>query len=202
MWMNSRFTTAFFHPPKSKPFTMLEAGADATRITPRKAANMFAATFQNTTIGIPTQKLLLFATDADGDDLTVSSVTTTSTNGGTVGLSGGQITYSPAPGFIGLDRFTYTVNDGHGGFGSADVNVQVRSGDGQSGNMLPLVTTAGGFQVSFAGIPGRTYTLQRGPAITGPWSTIASVTVDSEGIGTFADTNSPPSSAFYRTVYP
>jgi hypothetical protein len=68
--------------------------------------------------------------------------------------------------------------------------------------MFPLTSIPGGYQVTFAGIPGRTYSLQRAPAVNGPWTTIASVTVGPNGIGTFADTNSPPVSAFYRTTYP
>lgn len=46
---------------------------------------------------------------------------------GTVSVVGGQIRYTPPTNFIGTDRFTYTVNDGLGGTGSATVQVRVGS---------------------------------------------------------------------------
>ena len=61
------------------------------------------------------EKLLLFASDPDGDPLTVSAVSPTSTNGGSVILDAGLVTYIPATNFIGADRFSYTVSDGRGG---------------------------------------------------------------------------------------
>ena len=79
---------------------------------------------------------------------------------------------------------------------------QVRSTNDISGNMFAPTTIAGGFHVSFAGIPGRTYTLQRAPSVSGPWTTLTTITVGPSGIASYDDTNAPPVSAFYRTVYP
>ena len=115
---------------------------------------------------------------------------------------GGAVSYTPVAGFIGADRFTYAVGDGRGGTASAFVLVQVLSEGTISGNMLPLTTTANGYLVSFAGIPGRTYTLQRAPTVTGPWTTLTTVTAGPSGIGSYEDTSPPPASAYYRTVYP
>jgi VCBS repeat-containing protein len=61
--------------------------------------------------------------DVDGDALTVTAVTQ-GTNG-TVDLTGGVVTYTPNSMFTGLDTFTYTVSDGHGGTDSATVTVRV-----------------------------------------------------------------------------
>jgi len=166
-----------------------------------RALNTSAGTKQNQPITFPIDKLLLFASDSDGDPLSLS-VSATSTNGGSVLLSGGSITYMPVNGFIGADRFTYTVSDGRGGSASAFVLVQVRPSNQPSGNMLSPVAIPGGWLVNFAGIPGRTYTLQRAGTPTGPWITLGPVTVGPSGIATFADTNAPPAQAFYRTVYP
>jgi hypothetical protein len=58
-----------------------------------------------------------------GDTLTVDSVTQ-----GTHGLvttNGHEVTYTPAPGFNGIDSFTYTISDGKGGTDTANVNVTV-----------------------------------------------------------------------------
>jgi hypothetical protein len=101
---------------------------------------------------------------------------------------------------IGPDRFTFTIDDNHGGTSSAFVFVQVRSRNEISGNMFPPTAQGSGFKVSFAGIPGRTYTVQRAPTPTGPWTPLANVVVNPSGIGTYTDPNPPAGSAFYRTT--
>jgi hypothetical protein len=169
--------------------------------TPPIAADMTAATYKNQAMSIPIPKLLLFASDPDGDPLSLASVSANSTNGGGVVVSGNVVTYTPVPGFIGADRFTWTVSDGDS-TASAFVLIQVRNSDGISQNMLPLTATANGYRVSFAGIPGRSYTIQRAPSVTGPWTTLTTVTAGPDGIGSYEDTNPLPGSAFYRTVYP
>ena len=61
--------------------------------------------------------------DIDGDILTVDSITQ-GTNGSVIN-NGGNVTYTPAPGFNGTDSFNYTVSDGNGGTDTATVNVTV-----------------------------------------------------------------------------
>jgi hypothetical protein len=65
--------------------------------------------------------------------------------------------------------------------------------------MIPKAV-AGGFQVSFKGIPGREYEIQRALNVSGPWTTLTTVFVAPNGIGFYADTEAPPSKAFYRNV--
>lgn len=74
----------------------------------------------------------LLANDSKGQDegvpgevLSILSVSATSAQGGTVMLVGQQVRYSPAPGFTGLDSFTYTLSDGRGGTDTATVEVEV-----------------------------------------------------------------------------
>ncbi len=64
-------------------------------------------------------------TDPDLDLLSVDSVT--QGLNGTVANSGSDVTYSPGPGWFGVDSFTYTVSDGNGGFDTATVTVTVGS---------------------------------------------------------------------------
>jgi hypothetical protein len=169
---------------------------------PPTAANLEAATIQNRTMAIPVEKILLKAFDPDGDLLTLESVSLTSTNGGTVVLSTLDVLYTPSANYIGADRFTFTVSDGRGGSASGFVLIQVRDPNQISGNMLPLTQIAGGYLVTFAGIPGQTYTLQRASFVTGPWTNLVQIAVGQGGIATYADTNAPPAGAYYRTTYP
>jgi uncharacterized repeat protein (TIGR01451 family) len=61
--------------------------------------------------------------DPDGDTLTIASVT--QGTHGSVTNNGGDVTYTPATGFTGIDSFTYTVSDGNGGTDTATVTVTV-----------------------------------------------------------------------------
>jgi uncharacterized repeat protein (TIGR01451 family) len=169
---------------------------------PPIAASVNAGTHQDQLLSIGVDKLLALASDPDGDVLSVSAVSPVSTNGGPVILTTNTVTYTPPAGYLGSDRFTYTVTDGLGGLASAYVFVQVRSTNELSANLLPPSSIPGGWLISFAGIPGRAYTLQRADALSGPWLNLDSVTVSANGLASFADTNSPPATAYYRTVYP
>jgi hypothetical protein len=85
--------------------------------------------------------------DPDGDPLTISGVTAPAN--GSVSASGATITYTPAPGFSGTDRFTYTIDDGRGGSATANVTVTV----GAAPNQPPVAiddaaTTISGTPVS------------------------------------------------------
>lgn len=63
------------------------------------------------------------ASDIDGDTLTYSS--NDPAHGTVTGGNGGQFTYSPDPGFIGVDSITVTVSDGKGGMDSLRLVVTV-----------------------------------------------------------------------------
>jgi len=169
---------------------------------PPIANNFYAATIQNSPITIPIEKLLFSAADPDADPLALLSFATPTPNGGSLVRASSELTYTPPTGFIGLDSCLYTVTDGRGGSASAFINIQIRSANDPSGNLLPLTPITGGFRVSFAGIPNRTYTLQRSEFVSGPWSNVSTITIGSLGIAIYDDTNSPPPTAFYRTVYP
>ena len=62
--------------------------------------------------------------------------------------------------------------------------------------------TNGGYHIRFRGTPGSSYSLQRAPAITGPWGTGPSQTAPSSGQVDFWDLFPPADRAFYRTVQP
>ncbi|MBI2917309.1 MAG: tandem-95 repeat protein [Chloroflexi bacterium] len=71
-----------------------------------------------------------------GQTLTVTGVSTASTQGGTASLAAGTVTYTPATNFTGVDTFTYTVTDNGTTNGAPDpksaqgtVTVQVTEGN-------------------------------------------------------------------------
>jgi hypothetical protein len=65
---------------------------------------------------------------------------------------------------------------------------------------VELVPT--GVRIRFTGVPGHSYTIERAPAVTGPWTTLATPSAPLGGLIEYADTNAPAASAFYRTVQP
>ena len=64
-------------------------------------------------------------TDIDGGALSVTGVSARVDTNGTVGLSSGQVTYTPAANFNGVARFDYTLSDGAGGSDTGTVRVDV-----------------------------------------------------------------------------
>jgi len=77
-------------------------------------------------MSIATTKLLPLASDPYGLPLTISSVSTASANGGAVVLDANADTYTCASGYIGEDRFAYTIGNDQGSFASAEVFIQVQ----------------------------------------------------------------------------
>jgi hypothetical protein len=68
--------------------------------------------------------LLAAASDPDGDPLVVTALGLP--EHGTVAiLEAGRVAYTPASGFEGTDRFTYTIRDGRGGSATGEVEVLV-----------------------------------------------------------------------------
>jgi len=52
---------------------------------------------------------------------------------------GGGVTYTPAAGFVGIDEFTYSIDDGNGGVDTGTVRVRV--------NSKPALTIGGAYAV-------------------------------------------------------
>jgi hypothetical protein len=65
------------------------------------------------------------AFDEANQVLTVTGVSPTSAQNGTVALAGTTITYTPASNFNGQDTFTYTLSDGAGGTATGTVTINV-----------------------------------------------------------------------------
>ncbi|MFT7433510.1 MAG: hypothetical protein ACI9TY_001145, partial [Alphaproteobacteria bacterium] len=86
-------------------------------------------TDEDTVLNLTATQLLVNDTDADGDTLTITNVSSTTANGGTVSYNSatGDIVFTPKDDFNGNDNFTYTITDGNGGFDTATVYVCVKA---------------------------------------------------------------------------
>ena len=87
---------------------------------PPSAQNDSASTNQDAPVTI---NVLGNDSDPDGDSLSIGGFGQGAH--GTVTLVGGQLVYTPNPGFVGTDTFTYSVSDGKGGTDTATVTVDV-----------------------------------------------------------------------------
>ncbi len=168
--------------------------------SPPVAANTAMGAVENHPRKLLLDKLLGNCSDPDGDVLSVSAVSPASTNGGTVTLTATNVIYLPPTNYIGTDLFTYTVSDGRGGYATASVIVQVTSENALSFNRIGSIkVNFSGVTITFAGIPGDTYSVQRTTDMK-TWTVIGSFTVPDNGIAQFTDTQPPAGEAFYRTM--
>ena len=164
------------------------------------AGNDILGAVANHSAGVSVAKLLANDSSGSGSPLSITAVSPTSTNGGTVALSAGVVTYNPVANFVGTDSFTYTLEDNQGGTATGTVTVVVRAANSPSSNQISITSTPNGLLIRFAGIPGRTYGIERSvDSIT--WNGLGNAMAQSNGLIEFEDT-SPPQGAIYRTVAP
>ena len=160
---------------------------------------------KNTAATVTDAKLLSNDTDADvGQTLSVTAVSATSTNGGTVALSAGVVTYTPAAGYSGADQFTYTLTDSLGASVSGIVTVTVAAPGNVGLNTLGISAPGGGGEITiyFAGIPGQLYNIEASEDLV-TWTGIGSATAGGNGKFQFTDVNAGSyASRYYRTVVP
>ena len=88
---------------------------------PPVAQNDAASTITVTPVGIA---VLANDSDPDGDAIRVISLTTPA-NGAATFTASGQVTYTARASFVGVDTFTYTIEDARGGRATATVTVTV-----------------------------------------------------------------------------
>ena len=112
----------------------------STSAAPVAVGDVFQLTQGNSNI-----PLTVLANDTDpdpGQTLSVTGVGATESGGtATLGTNGQNIVYTPPAGFIGTDRFTYTVGDGQGGTATSMVTVQV---------MAPMAALTASFQANLS----------------------------------------------------
>ena len=142
---------------------------------PPVAGADFLQTDQDQSATLPEIKLLANDSDADGDTISISAVTTPTAQGGSAIVSGSDVLYTPPAGYSGSDSFTYTLSDGRGQTGLGTVTVTVRDPNDAGNNPATIRNLGGGnFGIQFAGIPSFPYQVQYSGAVTGPWTDFGS----------------------------
>lgn len=167
--------------------------------TPPSASNYGISIIKNSQATIPVSRLLGYATDPDNDTLTVENFQKQTANGGTVALVDGNLIYTPAPDFIGEDKFAYTVTDGFEN-ASAEVVVYVSDAFVPSFNSIMIEKIETGYKLSFLGLSDKTYKIQRAVKIQGPWEDVSTRVTSPVGLLEFIDTNPPTNQGFYRIM--
>jgi len=138
--------------------------------------------------------------DANHDVVTLASVTSPSTQGAIVVMNPTFVGYLPGASSGDGDTFTFTVADGHGGTGIGTAQVNLSS---SQGNYQSIFASGGVVTITFRGIPGIAYDLQRATQVIGPWVTITAAGTQTAGAdGSYSFSDTPPAGGiyFYRSV--
>ncbi|MGI9542869.1 MAG: Ig-like domain-containing protein [Cyclobacteriaceae bacterium] len=84
------------------------------------------STDEDTSLNVAALGVLGNDSDIEGDTFTITNFDTNSANGGVVVVNAdGSFSYNPAAGFVGLDTYTYVIDDGNGGTDTATVTITV-----------------------------------------------------------------------------
>ncbi|HOC57265.1 MAG TPA: autotransporter-associated beta strand repeat-containing protein [Verrucomicrobiota bacterium] len=135
------------------------------------------------------------ATDADGDPVELQSYQTPAHNGGIVTTDSTRLFYQQVNNEH--DYFDFSVTDGRGGKGSARFYVWVKD---YVGKVTISDTAGGGKKISFYGIPGYCYIIERTPeANPTDWTTQATVKPNTAGLVEWDDPAPLTEKAFYRS---
>ncbi|MEI7940872.1 MAG: ubiquitin-like protein [Verrucomicrobiota bacterium] len=152
---------------------------------------------------LPIIKLLLRSSDPNGETLRVAAADTISANGGTVVLGAEDLQYTPVVGFSGGDTFSYMIADTGGDTAVGLITVTV-AGGGQGFNLVSFTQISGGqVRLTYMGMPGYHYALDRTDNLTYPIQWIPQVTNLVDGVGQLIFTNQPDTATnnFWRTRY-
>jgi len=174
-----------------------EAGTFTTLAQAAPSFAGYAVTVkEGKTLALSLAKILARATDPDGGAVTLTEVFGPSAEGGRVSLTG-SLNYAPPVSFTGADSFDIELTGSQGGILRATITVTV-TGDAAAGlNQTELKLRDGKVDLTFRGIPGRSYTVQRSTNLL-TWTTLATVVAGADGRIAFTDPSPPQPSAYYR----
>jgi len=139
------------------------------------------STNQGTTLTVAVPGVLGNDSDVDGNPLTAGLISNVSN--GTLNLAAdGSFTYTPAPGFVGTDSFTYRANDGQADSNLARVTITVTAPPISVEDIQPNTMQAGTtINVTISGlsfVAGANVTFENG---SGPAPASANIVVAADG---------------------
>jgi hypothetical protein len=203
------FTNLRIDPAGDKQLTASASGLTAAVSATFNVANVAPvasnATFprpRNVPLKILISNLLTNATDINGDALQLAGVSASSTNGATLYTNATYVLYSVPPGGKVSDSFIYTVSDGTAS-GSGTVLITMQADPpGTNSNQVAYGLVDGKPTITFAGVPGYPYTVQRTQDLIGTpiWTDLLSTNAPAAGLFQFVDQNPPVGSLFYRAI--
>lgn len=150
--------------------------------------------------------LLANDSDPEGNPLIITAVGNAQPAGATVVLSGSFVVYTVLAADAGDGSFDYTVSDGPGGATATGlVTVHQVDPTGSGPNSARVVKTGVNYEITFIGVPGRTYRVQYATDLTPPvgwndFSTPVILTAPVSGVITYTDLNPPDPVRVYRAV--
>lgn len=143
----------------------------------------------NQPLTVPLAKLLFNDTGEDDQDvLSIELLSSTTSQGGSLALGAGGLTYTPKSGFLGVDHFDYRLRGALGGTNQTTVTVEILSDGGKYAGVVNWVTdNVGLFDISLMGDPGVEYVVETSVDLE-TWTPIGSLT--------------PPASRFTQYSFP
>jgi pectin methylesterase-like acyl-CoA thioesterase len=152
-------------------------------------------------LGINVTNLLTHVTDASPNAVLSVAGTGVSTNGVTLGSAPGFLLYQN-PNNV-PDQFTYYVTDGYLGTNSGLVNVVINTNSvfGTAGPILTATNNGGPTTITYAGIAGLSYSVNRTTNLLGGWTTVWTTNMPAGGTFQFTDNNPPQPYAYYILVW-
>jgi hypothetical protein len=173
------------------------------------------------TLKVPLTSLATNWTSAYGDTISLTGISSATTNLQTLfplnipslPLASSAFTAYEFIGYTNTantqnDQFTYTIADTHGDTATGTVNIIPSAAPVFGVNTVTVSPGGSSATVSFAGIPGDTYEVDRATTLSpANWYSLGNVTAGGNGFFQITDTFSdlpggtPPSSAYYRLVW-
>jgi hypothetical protein len=166
--------------------------------------------------------LLANDTDPNGYKLSYLSCDSQTANGVSLGIYGSgnsTLIVYPCTATNIADSFQYTISDGNGGTATGTVIITLVTTTGQqtaisvNGGMKAMSMAQLSVTLTFYGLPGYHYTVQRATSLSGPWANItvtsgdasidnsqgySVITAPAAGAFTVTDPSPPGSSGFYQ----
>lgn len=202
--------TLFYTPQLTGQDTNLNAGKVAIQgiyvvdmaanLLPPVARTDYVSADTNLTITLPIVDLVANDSDPNGDSLGITAVSSASTNGGSVALSGVFVDYTPVANYRGSDQFTYTLTDSGGAQAQGTVDVSVVALGIPASNHLAVAAVPTGRLLLFNGAPGQSYMIQYVNSLPGQWSELSPyLPAGPSGVIEYNDLLTPlPPMRFYR----